>query len=76
MRLIKKPSYKIVLLLVRDSGRIQLKVKSAHKKMKSDLSVRSIRIENATIEWIWRMSNLRIFILDEVMTEKSRRVQI
>ena len=75
LELVKKPSYQTVLLIIRDGTRIEMKAKSTHLNMKSDLSVTCSRIENMLIEWVWKMSRNEIFLMDDVILEKAKRIQ-
>lgn len=75
IRLSKMSSYDTVMSIIRDYDKIVQKESSTHVHMKKDLFVTSVDIENAVIEWVWRMSNLNVFIFDDVIIEKARRIQ-
>lgn len=35
----------------------------------------SFEIENAMVQWVWKMSDLNFFLCDDVIIEKAKRVQ-
>ena len=74
-RLTKKPSYKMMKRIIQENERIAMKASSTHIKMKKDLSVRSNSIECHMVEWIWKMNRYGVFICDDIIQEKARRVQ-
>ena len=52
-----------------------MKAESTHKNMKKDLVVKSIDLENTMVKWVWKMWKKKVYITDDVIIEKARRVQ-
>lgn len=52
LHLPKKPSYKAVFAILKDLDCIVLKASSKHSKMKKELVVRSISIQNELVQWV------------------------
>ena len=75
LRLTKQPSYRVVLNIIRDRDRILMKSQSTHNSMMKDLAVKSVRIENIMVEWVWRMFRKQICITDGIICEKARKTQ-
>ena len=69
------PSYRTIKRILDDTERIEMKALSTHSKMKNDLHVRSLAIENEMVMWIWEMYRKNVFLNDDVILAKAHRVQ-
>lgn len=76
LHLAKVPCFHTVLRILRDHNCVLMKSDSSHVHMKADLFVTSTAIENHMVQWVWWMSYAEVFLSENMIIEKERRVQL